>query len=112
MTQQLDIQLTRGDQTPSYRLTVRGDDNTPVDLTGYTATAQIGSRAVPSVAVGTTDVTSASTGVILVGYSGAQTTLLRAGEQYTHEVRITGPGQSPLTIVDGIVSVHRSLALG
>lgn len=110
MTQVYDIQIVRGDDTPQYRLVVTGDSGAPVNLTGYTAAARIGSRSIATVATGVVDTTDAATGILLLSYTDTETAKLVADEQYTHQVRITAAaGRSPITILRGTVRVVRSL---
>ena len=87
-----------------------GDTNSPLDLTGYTVSAQMRKYAGSSTATTfTTDIVSPGTlGKIIISLTPEQTTNLKPG-RYVYDVIITSPTSVVTRVVEGIVTVLPSV---
>lgn len=93
------------DQGTDYSTTIRltDDDENVVTLTGYTAQAQMRKTYTSSNAVSFTTTLGATTGIVTLALTDAQTSALTPG-RYVYDVLLTRSGLTS-RIVEGIVTV-------
>lgn len=89
--------------TFSTTLDVNDDAGNPIDLSTYTASAQIRKHYSSSNAVSFT-VTANSSGVVSLSLNSNATSNLVAG-RYVYDVELVAPGNTTSRIVEGIVTV-------
>ena len=92
-------------------LTINDANGSALDLTGYTAIAQI--RKSPSSSISdsftATFVSPRTTGQITISLTDTQTTALEAG-RYNYDVLITDSGGTKTRVVEGIATINPSVS--
>lgn len=90
----------------STSLTVTGDDGTPTNLTGYTASGQIRKHYTSSTAT-ELDIefaTDRSTGVVTINLSRSVNEIMEAG-RYVYDVEITSSANTRSRLVEGLATI-------
>jgi hypothetical protein len=100
---QANLDIYQGDD-PAWRVTVMTTANTPADITGYTASAQI-RRAVADVdpVVVATLATTVTSPDVFLSLTHTQTALLSG--RYVWDLQLTSAGGAVTTILEGNVIV-------
>lgn len=102
MAQKVNLVIDQG-TTFVTTLTVNDDAGVPIDLSTYSASAQIRKHYTSSNAV-SFSVTANSSGVIALTLNSNATSNLAAG-RYVYDVELVAPGNTTSRIVEGIVTV-------
>lgn len=101
------------DQGATFSTTVTIEDGTgsPLDLTGYTALAQIRKTYQSTTATEFTSTfdSDRTTGLITISLTDSQTTALEEG-RYVYDLLITDVSGSKTRVVEGIVTVNPSVS--
>lgn len=94
------------DQGATYatKLNITDTNGAPVDLTGYTAAAQIRKHYTSSNSVSFTATTTAATGAVTLSLSANATANLYAG-RYVYDVELVDSQGRVSRIVEGIVTI-------
>jgi hypothetical protein len=94
------------DQGSTYStvIDVTDDNDVPIDLTGYTGSAQIRKHYSSSNSVAFSVSVSPNDGGVVLNLSSTQTSALRAG-RYVYDVELTNTSNVVSRIVEGIVTV-------
>jgi len=90
----------------STSLTVTGDDGTPTNLTGFTASGQIRKHYTSSTAT-ELDIefaTDRSTGVVTINLSRSVNEMMEAG-RYVYDVEITSSANNRSRLVEGLATI-------
>jgi len=90
--------------TFSTTVSVTDEDDLPINLTGYTANAQMRKHYSSVISYAFDTSIAANTGVITLAMSSNATNSLTAG-RYVYDVEITTSGGSVSRLVEGIVTV-------
>ena len=91
-------------------MTINDANGSALDLTGYTAIAQIRKSPSSSTSVSFTTAFAAwTTGQITISLTDTQTTALEAG-RYNYDVLITSGGGTKTRVVEGIATVNPSVS--
>lgn len=102
MAQKVNLVIDQG-TTFVTTFDVNDDAGLPIDLTGYTASAQIRKHYTSSNAVSFT-VTANSSGVVVLSLSSNATNNMTAG-RYVYDVELVSPANNVSRIVEGIVTL-------
>lgn len=97
--------------TFSTTLTINDSTGSALDLSGYTAIAQVRKSPSSSTSVGFTTAFASdrTTGQITISLTDTQTTALEAG-RYNYDVLITSSGSVKTRVVEGIATVNPSVS--
>lgn len=102
MAQKVNLVIDQG-TTFSTTFDIKDDAGAPLDLSTYTASAQIRKHYTSTNAVSFT-VTANSSGVISLSLNSNATSNLTAG-RYVYDVELVAPGNTTSRIVEGIVTL-------
>lgn len=89
-------------------LTVVDDVDAPIDITGWTLVARVGTRTAENVGAGTVTITNATDGEVTLEFATAVTSLLKPNQAYTYQLRRTDAG-AEATLLTGDITVVNSL---
>lgn len=106
-----DLEVYQGD-TFTFNLVLKGNGGTPLDLTGWTALAQIkkadgsaGETPALDLTVGTTD------GKVTISLSGTETGLLEPGSgPYKYDVQLTDTAGNKRTFIGGTIVITEDIS--
>ena len=85
-------------------INVTDDNELPIDLTGYSAAAQMRKHYTSSNATSFTTSISAALGVVTLSMNAATTNTITAG-RYLYDCELTDPNGAVTRLVEGIVTV-------
>ena len=95
------------DQGSTFTVTIdlTDEDDTPIDLTGYTGVSQIRKTFTSLTSIAFTVSINAPTGAITLSLTPQQTAGLVAG-RYVYDVELTSSGGTVTRVVEGIATVN------
>ena len=101
--------------TTDFEIVYKDSNGTPVDLTGYTASAKMakGYASTRTRTIITTSINSdPTTGVIVLSLTADQTNNLDAAARYVYDIEITRTSDSTVTrVIEGIITISPSVTI-
>ena len=88
---------------------LENDDNTPMDLTGFSVYSQFRKSYNSVISYQfTTQIVSALQGKISLYLSGSASSAIKPG-RYLYDVELTGPGNTKARVIEGVITINAEI---